>query len=273
MVNRSVKSRKEPFVEKASTNIWQEQSAPDNPYLVEKTHLRGYDFDELTQHCDFTEMFYLLFLGELPNRNQKQLLQLLLVTFISPSPRHPASRSAMSLGGGKTFPQHILPASLGIAGGEYLGGRQVQLCMQLIQDNHQIIPALWLEEQQARLAVADKALLAEGRIIYGFGQQYGEIDPYASLLADKFLGKSFSGPHLTWCAGLVEELKPYYIGWLQTGIVAAVLCDLGFPPHAGAGLFQLIQAPGLLAHGLEAYPKSRTEFPFVRDEDYDIVDT
>ena len=77
----------------------------------------------------------------------------------------------------------------------------------------------------------------------------------------------------SWRAELVDELNSYHIGWLQTGIVAAVLSDLGLPSYAGAGLFQLIQAPGLLAHGLEAFPKSRTEFPFVSDEDYRIVDT
>ena len=60
--------------------------------------------------------------------------------------------------------------------------------------------------------LADKSLLAEGRIIYGFGQQFGEIDPYATRLAKKFLGKSFSGPHLIWCAELVDELKSYDIG-------------------------------------------------------------
>ena len=273
MVDRSVKSRKEPFSKKASTSIWKEDADESNPYLVSKTHLRGYSFDEITEQCDFIDTFYLLFLGDLPDKNQKQLLQLLLTTFISQSPRHPASRSAMSLGGGKTFLSTFFPISLGIAGGEYLGGRQVQLCMQLIQDNHHTRPPEWLEEQQSTLDLADKSLLAEGRIIYGFGQQFGEIDPYATRLAKKFLGKSFSGPHLIWCAELVDQLKSYDIGWLQTGIVAAVLSDLGLPSYAGAGLFQLIQAPGLLAHGLEAYPKSRTEFPFVSDEDYRIVDT
>ena len=58
--------------------------------------------------------------------------------------------------------------------------------MQLIQDNHQIRPAEWLEQQHATLALADESLLVEGRIIYGFGQQFGEIDPYATRLAKVF---------------------------------------------------------------------------------------
>ena len=91
------------FQKKPSTSIWKEDADESNPYLVSKTHLRGYSFDEITEQCDFIDTFYLLFLGDLPDKNQKQLLQLLLTTFISPSPRHPASRSAMSLGGGKNL--------------------------------------------------------------------------------------------------------------------------------------------------------------------------
>ena len=55
-----------------------------------------------------------------------------------------------------------------------------------------------------------------------------------------------------------------------SGIAAAVFTDLGFSPRAGAGLFQLLGAPGLLAHGAELANKPVTAMPFVKDENYAI---
>jgi len=45
---------------------------------------------------------------------------------------------------------------------------------------------------------------------------------------------------------------------------------LGFSHHAGAGLFQLLGAPGLWAHGVELANKPATAMPFVKDENYVI---
>jgi citrate synthase len=60
------------------------------------------------------------------------------------------------------------------------------------------------------------------------------------------------------------------LGWLNTGVVAAVLVDLGFHPRDGAGVFQLLGAPGLLAHGMELANKPVTAMPYVDDEHYVI---
>ena len=60
------------------------------------------------------------------------------------------------------------------------------------------------------------------------------------------------------------------MGWLSPGICAAVFLDLGFAPREGAGLFQLICAPGLLAHGLELADKPINSLPFLDEEKYII---
>lgn len=61
-------------------------------------------------------------------------------------------------------------------------------------------------------------------------------------------------------------------GWLATGVAAAAFCDLGFMPRAAAGLFQLLCAPGLLAHGVELANKPVTALPWISDDDYVIED-
>ena len=60
------------------------------------------------------------------------------------------------------------------------------------------------------------------------------------------------------------------MGWLSVGVAAAVFADLGFHPRYGAGLFQLLSAPGLLAHGMEQANKPITAMPFVSDNAYVI---
>lgn len=60
------------------------------------------------------------------------------------------------------------------------------------------------------------------------------------------------------------------MGWLTTGVVAAVLAELGFQPRAAAGLYQYLCAPGLLAHGIEMSNKPVTSMPFISDKNYVI---
>jgi citrate synthase len=60
------------------------------------------------------------------------------------------------------------------------------------------------------------------------------------------------------------------MGWLSTGVAAAAFCDLGFHPRVGAGLYQLLCAPGLLAHGFELANKPITAMPFLDEEHYVI---
>lgn len=75
---------------------------------------------------------------------------------------------------------------------------------------------------------------------------------------------------LQWGNAFAEAIKPYNQAWLNTGICAAAFIDLGFISRAGAGLFQIICAPGLLAHGIELSNKPRTAMPFVDEEHYVI---
>lgn len=60
------------------------------------------------------------------------------------------------------------------------------------------------------------------------------------------------------------------MGWLARGVAAATMCDLGFHPRVRAGIFQLISAPGLLAHGLELTNKPITAMPFLHEHHYDF---
>ena len=119
--------------------------------------------------------------------------------------------------------------------------------------------------QKAAKPIADSEIA-----VPGFGSLYDGIDPLTGKIANTLMELTGAGECMQWCASFVAGLQRANIGWLPTGLFAAVLCDLGFNPKTGAGLYQLCSAPGLLAHGMELVGKPITAVPFPADDHYHI---
>lgn len=263
----TVKSRNEAFVEKTATKIWEEISAPSNPYIAETRRCHGYDLLELVQKRSFIDVLYLLFRGELPTVNEARLLEQLMIALINPGPRHPATRAAMNAGAGKTDPVHILPIALSVYGGEHLGAGEIEAAMQFLRQARKQDPV-----QHARALFEQHSSPAEGdwHIAPGFGSYYGGIDIVAATLGEYLATLPGDIATLKWGCAFAKALNAHDMGWLNIGIAAAVFTDLGVHPRQGGGLFQIIAAPGLFAHGIELANKPRTAMPYISDENYVI---
>jgi len=263
-----VRKRDIAFARHIVTKIWQEVPSEDNPYIASTCKCHGYDLLELSEKCSFAEVLYLLLLGELPNPNQAKLLETLMVGLINPGPRHPATRAAMNAGVGKTDPTHFLPIGLSVLSGAHLGGKEVEESMRFLRHNQKNVP-----EKVVVDLLQDSSLHTEGdrHIAPGFGSRFGSIDPLPRKIASLCAPLAEKDKALNWGLDFAEALSKRNMGWLSTGVAAAVFCDLGFHPRAGGGLFQLINAPGLLAHGLEMANKSISAMPFL-DEDHYIIE-
>ena len=254
--HEAVKSRNEPFAEKASTSIWYETPAVDNPYIAQAAYCHGYNIVELMAKRSYIDVIFLLFRGELPFPDQAELLQQLMIALINPGPRHPATRAAMNTGIGKTDPLHILPISTAIYAGEYTGAREVENAMHFFADS------------SGKNSEDLFSLASEDHAPAGFGVRHGGIEMMAIQLAAHLKQLPGAGRVLHWGDELAQHLLPTGKSWLLTGVAAAVLTDLGFSPRAGSCFFQLSGAPGLLAHGLEMAGKPILAMPFVSDENY-----
>jgi len=265
--NRAVQRRNDTFVEKQATKIWQEQPSANNPYTAESVRCYGYDLLELMNHRSYIEVLYLLFQGDLPSEEQTKLLEKLLIAFINPGPRHPSTRAAMNAGIGKTDPAHILPISLSILGGSHLGAGEIEGSMRFLRKHSKKQPDQVVAEIMNQQTQPDEG---DWHIAPGFGNRFGGIDAISQKIADQLVASPGSGPILAWGSAFADAIKNYGMGWLTTGIVAATLADLRFQPRTGGGFFQLLNAPGLLAHGLELTNKPFTAMPFPTDEDYII---
>lgn len=262
-----VRSRNEPFVAKTATRIWQETPSADNPYIAEAASCHGYDLLELMGKRSLADVFYLLFRGDLPTPSDAQIFEALMIGLINPGPRHPATRAAMNVGVGKTNPLHILPIASAVLGGDYLGGGEIENAMRFLR-KHQSSSVHELLVQWTDAGALPEMCAEYG--IYGFGQKYGGVDLLTQSIASQLLALPGAGNCLRFGQQLANCLQPYGIGWLSTGVAAAVFADLGFHPRAGGCLFQLLGAPGLVAHGLELANKPITAMPFVSDDNYVI---
>lgn len=261
--HQEVRSRNEAFVDKASTRIWHETPSNDNPYIAQSALCHGYDLQELIAECSFTEVFYLLFKGELPSKEESELLEALMIALINPGPRHNATRAAMNAGIGKSMPVHILPIGLTVMGGDHLGGGEIEPAMRFLRKNQNHSA----EDIFNKLNVS---IDNSGQTPPGFGSRYGGIDLLTQNIATQLLSMPAAGTALSWGNELANLLHSQGSGWLPTGLAAAIFADLGFQPRMGGALFQLLSAPGLAAHGLELSNKPITAMPYVRDEDYVI---
>jgi len=261
-----VKDRQEPFVENPATQLWQELPSAENPFIAANHLCSGYDVLALAEHVSFADVFYLLFRRELPTPEQRRLLERLMVGLINPGPRHPATRAGIAAGVGKTCIEHIVPIGVLVAGGEKSGATQIPAAMKFIRRACKESA----QDVAARLLVGTTSP-DFSELTPGFGQRFGGVEIYLDALAamlDEHHGAE--NTCLRWSVAFVRALQPYNAGWLVSGLVAAVLGDLGFLPKQAVGVYQLLVAPGILAHGLEFSGKPRTAWPFIKDENYSI---
>lgn len=268
MEHPEIQDRREEYAARTATRIWYEQASEDNPYLAERCRCRGYDLFDLMEKRSFVDVLYLLVRGDLPTKDQARLLETLMIAFINPGPRHPATRAAMVSGVGKADTAHILPIALSVLGGQHLGGDEVAEAMLFLKKNLKTEPGKIAANLSESTNPPEQG---DWHIAPGFGTRFGGIDPIPQTIASKLLAFPGSGKALQWGEAFAKSLASLNQGWLSTGVCAAAFLDLGFMSRAGPGLFQLICAPGLLAHGVELANKPRSAMPFI-DEDHYVIE-
>ncbi|MDO3380085.1 hypothetical protein [Geoalkalibacter halelectricus] len=267
--HRKDQVRTEVFAKRPATRIWDESRTENNPFIASSCRVFGFDLLDLMKKRSFVDVLFLLFRGELPSSEQSELLEQLMISIINPGPRHVATRAAMNAGVGKTDTVHILPISLAIIGGDYLGAGEVEQSMRFFRKQQKKCP-----EQVFEFFVDEKQRPHEGdwHPVPGFGSRFGCVEVMQQDIADCLSKLPGAGKALEWGCKFSALLASKDMGWLSPGVAAAVFSDLGFHPKTGAGLFQLLNGPGLLAHGLEMANKPMTSMPFLDDERYIIED-
>jgi citrate synthase len=214
-------------------------------------YIRGYDLVELIGNVPFPSVLYLLYTGELPEPNVAKLIDAVMVASIDHGPGAPSALAARTaISGGAPL------GAAGAAGLLSLGkfhGAAVQDSMEAIQS------VVALSDEGDTLAVAADRVVAEWRQakrrISGFGhRQHKRQDPRLTRLFGLAEEASVSGRYLAAAQALEEALKRVLGKDLPInidGAMAAVLCEIGFPPDLANAVFMVARMTGILAHAQE----------------------
>ena len=226
-----------------------------------KIAIRGYPIQELIGRVRFPEMIWLMLRGDLPSREQADLLEAALVPGVDHGPHAPSiaiARMAVTCG---------LPVNGAMASAinvlDDIHGGAGQQCMELYGEIDAEAGADGDLVQAATLVIQRHRDAGE-KIVPGFGHRFHPVDPRTAplfeLVAKAEAAGAVSG-HYAQIGRAVEAAlgasKKRHIPMNIDGITAVIFCELGFEPELGRGLFILSRAVGILAHAWEQKQRSR----------------
>jgi citrate synthase len=226
-----------------------------------KIAIRGYPVEELIGRVRFPAMIWLMLRGELPTREQADLLEAAMVPGVDHGPQAPSiaiARMAVTCGvplnGAMASAINVLDDVHGGAG---------QQCMEL----YRAIDAEAGPEGDllnSAVTVIERQMQAGEKIVPGFGHRFHPVDPRTAplfeLVAEAVKAGAVSGRYAAIGHAVVaalESINKRYIPMNIDGITAVIFCELGFEPELGRGLFVLSRAVGILAHAWEQKQRGR----------------
>jgi citrate synthase len=205
----------------------------------------------------FGRVVYLVLTGEMPTEAQGKLMDAILVSSVDHGATPPSALAARTVASGGA------PLTTAVAAGimtinQHHGGA-IEGCMRVL------LEAVVRQEQGGGSAEGvAKQLLAEFRAqkkrIPGYGHRVHTNDPRAQRLFALAEELGLAGPYVAMAralrAAMLESLGrdlPLNVD----GAIATVLCEMGFPPELGNGLFAISRTVGLVAQVHEEKTRER----------------
>jgi citryl-CoA lyase len=209
--------------------------------------IRGYDIAELMEKLSFSDAIFLTLKGELPRKDESEMMRAILVSSIDHGVTPPSVLSARNVfSAGNSLNAAVAGGVLSI--GDVHGGA-IEKCARILQE--------WAKKSDQIDSLA-KDLVSDSiyakRRIPGFGHRLHETDPRTVKLFEIARELNFSGRHLE-LAKVVEKELTVALGKKLPinvdGAIAAVISDMGFDWRLGKAFFIISRVPGLVAHVYE----------------------
>jgi len=222
-----------------------------------KLMMRGYRVEELIGNIRYSDLVYLLIMGELPSRLKGKLLEATLVAGADhgvPAPSVAVSRIAATCG----IPLNCCVATGINLLGDIHGGAAEQL-MKILYE---------LEEKKKNEREGTETLIrklceelkGKKQFIPGFGHPVHDDDPRVrrlfALVGEAREKGEVTGEYVEMVNTMGKVLKDLYHRQIPInidGACAAVQCELGLPWQSAKGLFCLSRGVGLVAESLEEF--------------------
>jgi citrate synthase len=228
--------------------IEQSWTQPITKIEPNKVVVRGYRIDELMGRVPFAHVVYLTLKGELPTEAQGRVMDALLVASVDHGATPPSALAARTVASGGAS------LSAGIAAGvmtinRHHGGA-IEGCMQVL------LEAVARQRTSGEDALTTaRALMADYRAqkkrVPGYGHRIHTDDPRTTRLFAIAEEAGVAGDYVAMAQALQQAMKESLGKDLPLnvdGAIAAVLCEMEFPPEMGNGLFAIARTVGLTAH-------------------------
>ena len=222
-----------------------------------KVVVRGYRIDELMGRISFGEMVYLVLKGELPTPQIGKLMDAILVSSVDHGVTPPSAIAARTVATGGA------PLTTAIAGGimtinRHHGGA-IEDCMKILLES-----VAYKRDKGLDAPTAARDKMAEFRAkkirVPGYGHRIHSDDPRTKRLFALAEEAGVAGEYVEMGQALRQAMKESLGKDLPMNVdggIAAVLCDLGFPPALGNGFFAISRTVGLAAQVYEEQTRER----------------
>ena len=216
-----------------------------------KLLLRGYRIDELMGCITFAQGVFLAIKGELPSEAEARMLDVILVSSVDHGVTPPSCHAA------RTVASTGSPLNAALAGGilaisRYHGGA-IEDSMRVLQE------ALRRKndmnntpEEMASIIV--KEYREKHKRLPGFGHRIHTRDPRTIKMFQIASDLGIAGEFVEIAKaleGAVEKSSGKKLPINVDGAIAALLCEMDFPPELANAFFIMARIPGLVAHVYE----------------------
>ena len=235
---------------------------------AEKITLRGYSIEDLIGRVSWGEAVYLLLAGELPTKNAAKMLEAILISVVDHGTKPPSTIAAVTVANtGANLNSSVAAGILAI--NKYHGGA-IEDAMRAISKavGWQQAENLSAEEAAAKIVADYKKKTVR---ISGFGHRFHAADPRTVRLFELARELNVAGKFVEQAEILervLSEKSGRHLPINADGAIAALLCEMNFPPKADNGIFMIARTVGLVAHAVEEQernPPMRT----VNADDYE----
>jgi len=222
-----------------------------------KVVVRGYRIDELMGRVPFSHVVYLVLRGELPSEAHGKMLDAILVSSVDHGATPPSALAARTVASGGA------PLTTAVAAGimtisRHHGGA-IEGCMNVLLDL-----VAYQHDQGLDAATTARRKMAEFRAqkirVPGYGHRVHTDDPRTRKLFAIAEEVGLAGEYVEMAYALRAAMKDSLgkdLPMNVDGAIATVLCEMGFPPEVGNGLFAISRVAGLVAHVTEEQTRER----------------
>ncbi len=231
-----------------SEQKWQTAITKIEPNNIQ---LRGYAIHELMGSITFAQGVYLALKGELPDENTGRIMDAILVSSIDHGVTPPSAQTAVTVAStGSPINASVAAGILAIS--SFHGGA-IEECMNMLLTCVKLQKEKNISAEKAASEVLDEFKKNKKRAS-GFGHRVHTEDPRSVKLFSMADNLGVSGEHVTMAKAVETTLEKSLGKKLPInvdGAIAALLCEMGFPPSIANAFFMMSRLPGLVAHVYE----------------------